>query len=234
MIALAPLSVPAEGSSPRRPRRRPQSDEAMDTGMKHAGTQWTRRSRRAGVSARMVVEGRLLRRLRVMRYTSSILLAGFLAIVAGSCADSDELATTTTSSTISQTTLTTAGSMSSSTTSTTITVEAVEPETLVGDWRTVVAGAPWYFRFEDDGSWEAMYFLDGNPFDFGTYEFDGRELTLHSSPDVTGSDCAGTTGSYVVSFSDDTRKFNLPRADARDDCGGRRGALIQAELTRQP
>lgn len=55
----------------------------------------------------------------------------------------------------------------------------------------------------------------------GTYEFDGRVLTIHSSPDVRQAPCAGLTGTYPTAFSNEGDEVRFPSAGASDPCAKR-------------
>ena len=99
--------------------------------------------------------------------------------------------------------------------------EPVDPAAIQGAWRapgTSSSPSTVFIVFDPAGEWQATYSLDSGPFDFGTFEFDGRELTLHSSPDATRSPCTGITGTYQPVLSNGGTELRLPAAGASDPC----------------
>jgi hypothetical protein len=96
---------------------------------------------------------------------------------------------------------------------------------LHGSWLTDVGSTITYL---EDGSWEAVYPAFGSePFDWGTYTFDGLTLSLFTSPG--GMVCrAGQTGIYEAMFTDDG---NLSLKLLDDPCGDR--AAISGQMIRQ-
>lgn len=107
---------------------------------------------------------------------------------------------------------------------TTPTPEPVDPAAIHGAWRapgTSSSPSTVFLVFDARGEWQATYRLDSGPFDFGTFEFDGRELTLHSSSDATRSPCTGITGTYQPVVSNGGTELRLPAAGASDPCGER-------------
>jgi hypothetical protein len=143
-----------------------------------------------------------------------------------SCGGSEvDSATTTDSETttaVTTVTTTTQGPTTSSTTD-------PGPDGIEGMW--LARGENWGLVFEDDGSWRAFYQNDpGSSFDFGTYEFDGDLLTLHSSPEVAGSPCAGNTGTYRVVDDDRLDAMRFPASGAEDECQRRRDDLVSLEF----
>lgn len=176
-----------------------------------------------------------------VRY-SLVMVAAILVLVGVSCSSTDEEAAHAISSTTAPTTptsgattpSTTVNGITASTTSTTIVVRTVDRQALVGGWGAQFANQRFFFVFSDRGSFEALYFLEAeHPFDFGTYEFDGRTLTLRSSPRATGSPCGGLSATYIVSFSEDEQRFTLPEAAADDECQRREGEMTRVEFTKQ-
>lgn len=173
---------------------------------------------------------------------SLVMVAAIFVLVGVSCSSTDDDGAQPISSTTAPTTSTrgvttpstTAEGITASTSSTTIVVRNVSREALVGDWGAQFANQPFFFMFSDQGSFEAHYFLGSeHPFDFGTYEFDGRTLTLRSSPRATGSPCGGLSATYIVSFSEDEQRFTLPEAAADDECQRREGEMTRVEFTKQ-
>lgn len=136
--------------------------------------------------------------------------------------------TTTSIATIASTTTTTTTSITVATVR-----NPVDPSTIHGTWRTPHDASQFFLIFHADGSWKAGYTREPkSPFDFGTYEFDGRRLTIHSSPEATsqGSPCAGLTGTYDTSFTGDG--FVLPASGAEDECARRQRDLVAGVFAR--
>ena len=88
-------------------------------------------------------------------------------------------------------------------------------ERLYGDWRTGLEGLA--LTFEADGSWTVAEGDDQEPFDTGTFTFDGTTLTVDTDEGATGCQ-AGETGTYEVSFVDDD---TVELALVDDECGQR-------------
>lgn len=97
-------------------------------------------------------------------------------------------------------------------------------EGLYGDWTTQAAIT---VAFQPDGSWSASGAGAQEPFDTGTFAFEGSTLTVDT--DESSLDCAGgDTGTYEVTFADDdTIEMEL----ISDDCSGR-GSDWASGLTR--
>lgn len=116
------------------------------------------------------------------------------------------------------------------------TPEPVDPAAIHGAWRTPGSSdfpsSPHFLVFDAAGDWQATYKLDSGPFDFGTYEFDGRVLSIHSSPDVRQAPCAGLTGTYRTAFSDEGDEFRFLSAGASDPCGKRMRELTTLVFSR--
>ena len=72
-------------------------------------------------------------------------------------------------------------------------------EQLHGGWNT---STEVYFQFDDDGTWIAAESEGLNPFDVGTYTFDGITLTYRSGEGTTVC-TEGDTGVAEVSFADE-------------------------------
>jgi hypothetical protein len=91
------------------------------------------------------------------------------------------------------------------------------PEAIVGTWRTHWGG---YLQFTRDGAWGASYAPSGDPFDHGSYTFDGRSLSITTEGGASISKCeVGDTGEYQVTFSE--RKTTMVFSQARDTCSAR-------------
>ena len=88
-------------------------------------------------------------------------------------------------------------------------------ERLYGDWRTGLEGLA--LTFEADGSWTVAEGDDQDPFDTGTFTFDGTTLMVDTNEGAEGCQ-AGQTGTYEVSFVDD-ETVELALVD--DECGAR-------------
>ena len=79
-------------------------------------------------------------------------------------------------------------------------------EQLYGTWDLVDYGS--LTTFESDGSWYVATSVSGDPYDTGTYTFDGSIVTYDTDEDSPS--CPQTTGSYEVTFSDpDTMSVEL-------------------------
>lgn len=90
-----------------------------------------------------------------------------------------------------------------------------EAERLVGNWRTGLEFI--VVSFDSDGSWSGTERGEQEPFDTGTYSFDGSMLTLDTAEGSEG--CAsGQTGTYEVTFFDDD---TIELESVSDDCGAR-------------
>ena len=104
----------------------------------------------------------------------------------------------------------------------------VDVTAIEGQWR--VTSVDVYLSFADDGTWYVSYSRTSDTgFDFGTYEFDGRTLTLHSSEEATASRCTGRSGTYVTAFSLDGSEVEFASVD--DPCR-QRGREIGAGMVR--
>lgn len=164
-----------------------------------------------------------------------------LALVACACtmdpadnADTQPVDTTSTSALADTSTSTTTVPTTTTIASTTTTTagDPVDSEVIHGTWRSPEGG--FYLIFDESGSWQAAYVPDSDrPFDFGRYLFDGRELTLFSGSDVEGSPCAGLSGTYVTSFSNEGEQFSLPSSGAFDACRQRQGDMVRGGFVKQ-
>lgn len=104
-------------------------------------------------------------------------------------------------------------------------------EQLQGDWRT---GKGLLLLLEPDGTWSVAdargvppELWDGiEPFDTGTFTFDGSTLTVVA--DTNGVGCAGITGTYEVAFIDPAMVALEPIAE---ECAARERDFQQG-LTR--
>ncbi|MBG7605873.1 MAG: hypothetical protein IZT58_14805 [Actinobacteria bacterium] len=96
-------------------------------------------------------------------------------------------------------------------------------EQLHGDWRTG-EGLP--LLFEPDGTWSVADGVGQEPFDTGTFTFDGSTLTVDT--DESSESCAGQTGTYEVAFIDPAMVALEP---IEEECGAR-GSDFQQGLTR--
>ena len=77
------------------------------------------------------------------------------------------------------------------------TAEPDPAEQLHGDWRT---GKGLLLLFEPDGTWSVADAVGLDPFDTGTFTFDGSTLTVVAHTNTVG--CAGLTGTYEAAFID--------------------------------
>jgi hypothetical protein len=98
-------------------------------------------------------------------------------------------------------------------------------DSLFGDWRTV-GGTN--VAYTEDG-WSAQHRLYGEePFDWGSFTFDGETLTFFT--DAGSSSCEeGQTGVYRATISDD--KLAMERIE--DPCPGRSSDFFGG-MTREP
>jgi hypothetical protein len=98
-------------------------------------------------------------------------------------------------------------------------------EDLYGSWLTSPGSTMTYYQ---DGSWDAVYPPWGpSPFDFGTYTFDGKTLTMFSTD---GRVCrTGQTGIYEAEFVDED---SLSVIVVEDPCLDRR-EIANADMLRQ-
>jgi hypothetical protein len=74
-------------------------------------------------------------------------------------------------------------------------------ESIYGLWRTHTR----FFLFNEDGTWAVAYTrgqIESNPFDWGTYTFDGKKLTF--STDSEAESCPGLTGTWKVTFPNES------------------------------
>ena len=162
-----------------------------------------------------------------------VLTTGLVAFAIVSCADSTPSTTTaspppSTAAPALTTTSTSIGDDTDPLPTTTATIRG-EPSTLIGVWlwerglgRPGVGGTgdSWVIEFSAELTFEARYSGVRSAFDYGTYQFDGRILELHSDPEATGSPCAGLSAIYTVVFLDaDT--LTMPRSEAEDECPDR-------------
>ena len=116
---------------------------------------------------------------------------------------------------------TTTTTTSSTTTSTTL--AAADPEAIVGNWDQRGGDV---LSFEADGSYGVRIDLDDEPFDTGTYTFDGVTLVMTGAP---GSDyCPDEVGTYTVTFPDEM----TADVDVVDDPCGQRRTTITFGLSR--
>lgn len=119
-------------------------------------------------------------------------------------------------------------STSAPTTTTTL-PPPVEPSALIGTWK--IADVNVFLVFNDDGTWSGGYTRAGDGFDWGTYTFDGRVLTIRSSEDIVVSTCSPAPGSYETAFSADGESIAFTSID--DPCRERgtdlRGGLRRVE-----
>lgn len=78
-------------------------------------------------------------------------------------------------------------------------------EQLYGIWDIVDVGS--YNTFESDGSWHVATVVGGDPYDTGTYTFDGSIVTFDTEDSAY---CPQMSASYGVTFSDpDTMSLEL-------------------------
>ena len=82
-----------------------------------------------------------------------------------------------------------------------------------GTWLWEEYGA--YEQIAEDGTWGAWFDsgLSGDPFDWGTYTFDGETLTYYNAD---GSYCSGAVAVWTVEFSEDGQQ--LTRTFVEDSC----------------
>jgi hypothetical protein len=97
-------------------------------------------------------------------------------------------------------------------------------EELYGVWLTPLESL--YLEFDEDGSWSGAETLGSQPFDWGTFDFDGGTLTFIADP--ASSDCT-VDGSYEVTFITDD-ELSLSVID--DPCGPRAIDLSAGPLMR--
>ena len=73
-------------------------------------------------------------------------------------------------------------------------------EQIHGAWYWPEQGV--YESLDEDGQWGVWLSgdLEGDPYDWGTYTFDGEVLTYHNAE---GSVCSGATAVWRVAFSED-------------------------------
>jgi hypothetical protein len=169
---------------------------------------------------------RINRRFTVKSTWTAAALASVLFVTA--CSSSDDTAdeppvestTSSTTTTLAPTTTVTPSSTTSSTstsTTTTTTLVPADPEELLGLWD--VRGGD-ILTFDEDGSYALYVELGDDPFDSGTYTFDGVTLVMTGVED--SSYCPGEVGSYTVQFPDEV----TADIDAIDDpCGQRRNGI---------
>ncbi len=168
---------------------------------------------------------RINHRSRVGAKWAAAALASVLFVAA--CSSSDDTGneppteSTTSSTTTTQAPTTTVApsstTSSTSTSTTTTTLVPADPEELLGSWD--VRGGD-VLTFEEDGSYALYVDLGDDPFDSGTYTFDG--LTLVMTGVANSNYCPDETGSYTVQFPDEiTADIDL----IEDPCGQRRNGL---------
>jgi hypothetical protein len=93
--------------------------------------------------------------------------------------------------------------------------ESQSPEAIHGVWNRTNR----FLRFNEDGNWAVAYtrsLLDNNPFDWGTYTFDGK--TLIFSTDDEAESCAGLGGVWEVNFPNDT---DIEFIEVEEECNHR-------------
>ena len=101
-------------------------------------------------------------------------------------------------------------------------------EQLYGTWDVVDAGS--LHTFESDGSWYVVAESSGSgdPYDKGTYTFDGSIVTLDGDEDA--GECAQKTGSYEVTFSDpDAMSLELVDDECLTRGSNAPGSLVRVE-----
>ena len=93
-----------------------------------------------------------------------------------------------------------------------------ESENLHGVWITPTESN--YMSFNEDDSWSVAQEESTDPFDWGTFTFDGELLTFSTDPDARI--CSDGTGTYDAAF---TAEGDLELSVVEDPCGGRAGSL---------
>lgn len=93
-----------------------------------------------------------------------------------------------------------------------------ESEDLYGIW--ITPGETNYMSFNEDDSWGVAQVEGTDPFDWGTFAFDGELLTFSTDPDA--GVCSNDTGTYDAAF---TAEGDLELTVVEDPCGGRAGEL---------
>ena len=89
----------------------------------------------------------------------------------------------------------------------------IDADQIHGTWLLEDYGA--YENVAEDGTWGVWLNADltGDPFDWGTYTFDGEELTLYNAE---GSYCSGAVAVWTVVFSEDGQQAT--RTFVEDSC----------------
>jgi hypothetical protein len=88
-------------------------------------------------------------------------------------------------------------------------------EQIEGVWENPADGV--YVEFDEDGQYQAAVNPEvEGPFEWGDYTFDGETLTNNAAPD--SSNCADTSATWTVVFSDDGDEASLTFVE--DSCVG--------------
>jgi hypothetical protein len=113
-----------------------------------------------------------------------------------------------------------AGSCSSGATDITASETAATEAVMYGEWLTTHGTT---MSYDEDGTWTAQHASTGlEPFDWGTYTFDGELLTY--STDSGSLSCQeGQTGVYEAALTNDG-SLSLKRVE--DPCSGRSSDLF--------
>ena len=92
-----------------------------------------------------------------------------------------------------------------------------QKKSIVGKWKTT---GGYCLEFTEEGRWSVAQDSKAEPFDFGDYTFNGKQLTLNT--DEKAGTCAGKTGKYEVNITADGKiKYTL----IEDECADRSGDL---------
>ncbi|HVR31940.1 MAG TPA: hypothetical protein VMS74_04430 [Acidimicrobiia bacterium] len=145
----------------------------------------------------------------------------FIVLTLGACTSTTtdgsapESPSTTTTTVPLTTTSATAPATTAPTTSTTTIPpgpdEPFPPEDLVANpWRVGL----YFMEFGLDGTYEVGERPDVDPFEGGTWELDGAQLTM-TTADSDGGCRPGAVGSYWLSWADDRSRINVTLIDDR-------------------
>ncbi len=95
---------------------------------------------------------------------------------------------------------------------------AEDDDRIIGVWHWPEQGV--YENLDEDGQFGVFTNSDivGDPYDWGTYTFDGETLTIHNAE---GSVCSGATAVWTVWFSDDGTESH--QTFVEDSCASVRG-----------
>lgn len=92
-------------------------------------------------------------------------------------------------------------------------------ESIHGMWHSTMR----FIIFNEDGTWAVAFsrsLLKNNPFDWGTYTFDGELLTI--STDDEADSCPGQTGVWEVDFPNES---DITFIEVEEECSHRRNDI---------